>query len=246
MSQPRESDRDLRGLDWSIPFVLWGSVAQAALGATYLVALAVGSLGGTLVYPPPDWLQTVAALATLGEGPLLVIVIAGLGASAGSNKRALAVIAVCFTSLFALSVSINRFSQLGVIRQSAGHGSPRPGIDWFLPYGADSIMLGLEYLGWGWFLGLGMIFAAGLVGRSGLDRAIRVIAITYGVLGIAASAGFLIPNAMSVVGFVAWGPMLLAFAVLLVIRSIAEKRRLGGKSPQNKSLESTAGRPAGE
>ena len=126
MSQPRESDRDLGGLDWSIPFVLWGSVAQAALGATYLVALAVGSFGGTLVYPPPDWLQTVAALATLGEGPLLVIVIAGLGASAGSNKRALAVIAVCFTSLFALSVSINRFSQLGVIRQSAGHGSPRP------------------------------------------------------------------------------------------------------------------------
>ena len=103
-------------------------------------------------------------------------------------------------------------------------------------------MLGLEYLGWGWFLGLGMIFAAGLVGRSGLDRVIRVIAITYGVLGIAASAGFLIPNAMSAVGFVAWGPMLLAFAVLLVIRSIAEKRRLGGKSPQNKSLESTAGR----
>src|SRR5512136_3238019 len=110
MHQPRSPDSLPRVRDWSPLIVLWGSVAQAVVGTTYLVAVVVGILRGVFVIPLPDWLETVGAIATMAEAPLLVMVVAALGASAGNGRRALAVIAVCFTSLFALSVSINRFS----------------------------------------------------------------------------------------------------------------------------------------
>jgi hypothetical protein len=73
-----------------------------------------------------------------------------------------------------------------------------------------------------------MIFTSALLGHSRVDRSIKALAILYGVLGITAAVAFLIPDALSILGFVAWGSVLLAIALLVAIRSAAGNRRPRG------------------
>ena len=78
------------------------------------------------------------------------MMMAGLHAITPPSKKILSQISLGFTLLFALAVSINRFSQLGVVRQASQAGNVE-GLSWFLAYGDYSIFLGWEYLGWAWF-----------------------------------------------------------------------------------------------
>ena len=82
--------------------------------------------------------------------PVIVMMMAGLHAITPPSKKILSQISLGFTLLFALAVSINRFSQLGVVRQASQAGNVE-GLSWFLAYGDYSIFLGWEYLGWAWF-----------------------------------------------------------------------------------------------
>jgi len=54
--------------------------------------------------------------------------------------------------IFAAQTSINRYVALTVVRQSLAAGNT-DGLQWFLPYTWPSIMLAIEYLAWGFFLG---------------------------------------------------------------------------------------------
>lgn len=195
------------------------------VGVLYVVVLGIALLRGAFAFPPPEWLQLFGGVTSMIECPLLVMLVAAMGALSSRDRRVLATIALAFTTLFALAVSINRFSQLGVVRQSAGLTTV-PGIEWFLAYGTNSIMLGLEYLGWGWFLGMGMFFTAGILGKGPRERAVRVLAIVYGALGLTASIGFLMPSALSLVGFAAWGLVLPAVTLLLTIELWIRKAKL--------------------
>ena len=131
-------------------------------------------------------------------------------------KKVMSLASLGFTLLFALAVSINRFSQLGVVRQATLAGRVE-GISWFMAYGDYSIMLGLEYLGWAWFLGLAMLCAAPLFSGGRLEWCIRWLMVIYGVLGLVSSAGFLLGNWLSLLGFVAWGVVLVIITGLLTV-----------------------------
>jgi hypothetical protein len=102
-----------------------------------------------------------------------------------------------------------------VVRQAALAGQVT-GIDWFRAYGTYSIMFGLEYLGWTWFLGLAMWCAAPIFEGNGSNRVLRYAMMVYGILGVVSSVGFLLGNWLAVLGFVAWGPVLIVVMGLLM------------------------------
>jgi hypothetical protein len=91
------------------------------------------------------------------------------------------------------------------------------GINWFLPYGDHSIMLGLEFLGWSWFLGLAFLFAAPLFSGGTLQRWLRGLSLLYGLLALVSAIGFLLNSMLSLLGFVAWGGVLVILTALLAV-----------------------------
>jgi hypothetical protein len=185
-------------------------------GITYFLVILIAIISGNLTFPPSETLQLFGGISSLIVCPLLVVMMASLHAVTPPFKRVLSQVSLGFTLLFALAVSINRFSQLGVVRQAALTGRTE-GISWFLAYGDYSVLLGLEYLGWAWFLGLALLFAAPLFSGGRLDGWIRRLMVLYGALGIVSSIGFLLGNWLSLLGFVAWGVVLYIITALLAV-----------------------------
>jgi hypothetical protein len=194
----------------------WSALVTTIGGVIYFLVLLWAILTGEFTFPPSDSIQLFGGIASLFFCPLLVILIASLHTVTPPEKKVFSQISLGFTLLFALSVSINRFTQLGVVRQGLSTGTTE-GIEWFLPYGERSIMLGLEFLGWGWFLGLALIFAAPLFSKEKYQIWLRWLSVAYGVLGIISAVAFLAANPLSAIGFVAWGLVLFVITALLVV-----------------------------
>jgi hypothetical protein len=130
------------------------------------------------------------------------------------EKKVFSQIAMGFTLLFAMAVTINRFTQLGIVQQSIAAGKV-DGLHWFLPYGERSVMLGLEYLGWSWFLGLAFICVAPLFSKGNLERWLRGLLLLYAALALTSAVGFLTGSLLALLGFVAWGVVLIFVTALL-------------------------------
>lgn len=188
----------------------FSAAAATALGVIYFLCIVYAALTGGMTLPPPQWLQTAAGLISLVTCPLLVALMAAVHAAAPPSKHALSLTALGLTVIFAAFVSINRFTQFGAARLAA---AGTPGLDWFLPYGERSAMLGLEIAGWGWFLGLALLAAAPL-----FSGRLRALCVLYAVLGIVAAVAFLLESPLSAVGFVAWGLVLFLITGLLALR----------------------------
>ena len=174
------------------------------------------NLTGNFNFPPSGFLQLFGGVSSLVLCPLLVVLMASLHSILPSGKKALSLISLGFTLLFAMAVSINRFSQLGVVQQILATGTTA-GIEWFLPYGEHSIMFGLELLGWGWFLGLAMLFAAPLFSNGKLELWLRWLLVLYAVLGLVCALAFLLNSPLSVIGFAAWGLVLYIITALMAV-----------------------------
>ena len=87
-------------------------------------------------------------------------------------------------------------------------------LDWFLPYGDHSVMLGLEMMGWGWFLGLAFLFAVPLFSEPWL----RGLSISYAVLGFTSAIAYLLASPLSAIGFIAWGLVLYIITALVAVQ----------------------------
>lgn len=203
--------------NWASSVGFWSAVIATFGGVVYFLVILAALPTNQFAYPPSNALQLFGGISNLGLCPVFVILMACLHIVTPAEKKVFSQISLAFTLLFAVAVSINRFTQLGVVRQSIASGSVQ-GLDWFLPYGDHSIMLGLEIMGWGWFLGLAMLFAAPLFtkGKSGLW--LCGFSIIYGVLGLVSSIAYLLASPVSVVGFVAWGLILYIITALLASR----------------------------
>lgn len=202
--------------NWAYPLGVWSALITTLGGVIYFVAILAALLTGQFTFPPSDALQLFGGISSLVLCPLLVILMACLHTVTPAERKAFSQICLAFTLLFAIAVSINRFTQLGVVRQSIASGTA-PGVDWFLPYGDHSIMLGLEMMGWGWFLGLAMLFAAPLFSKGKVELWLRGLMILYGVLGLISAVAYLMASPLSVVGFVAWGLVLFIITALLAV-----------------------------
>jgi hypothetical protein len=202
--------------DWAFSLGFWSALIATLGGSIYFLVILAALLTSQFTYPPPNALQLFGGISSLLLCPVLVILMACLHAITPTEKKIYSQISLAFTLLFAMAVSINRFTQLGVVRQSIRLGLVQ-GVDWFLPYGDHSIMLGLEMMGWGWFLGLAMLFAAPLFGQGKLERWLCGLLIAYGALGLVSSIAYLLASPLSVVGFVAWGLILFIITALLAV-----------------------------
>jgi len=193
----------------------WSSVLTALLGAAYLVMLVAFFATQGLVFPPSPVVQLTAGVITFLTAPTLVVVFAAIREEPGMGG-VLGTVGLCFAVLFAAVVCINRFVQLTVVQQAPA-GPDTPDLARFVPYSTGSVMFALEMLGWGFFIALAALFVAPLFSGGRLQLAIRATFVAFGVLSLTSVAGFVSETALTAVGFIAWGPLLLALAVLLAV-----------------------------
>jgi hypothetical protein len=210
---PDDKDTETR-LDLICSLGFWSAVVATGIGIIYFLVIVAAALTGQMTFPPPGWLQLAGGLISLFYCPVIVAVMVSLHTVAPPEKRAFSQLALSFTLLFATVVTINRFVQLGVVRQSLALGETE-GITWFLAYGERSIMFALEILGWGWFLGLALLFAIPVFANRGYQRWLRWLLCLYGVLALTSAAAHLLGSPLTAVGFVAWGFALYLITALL-------------------------------
>lgn len=194
----------------------WASVYSVVGGGSYFLVLIYSVLteGYASLISPPPFVQLAGGISTFLSVPGLVILFTAIHYVHEGDHKILGSLGVSFITLFAATVSINRFVQLTVIQQSL----PDMPADLmrFLPYSPGSVMFAMEILGWGFFSSLAAIFVAPLFSSSPLNKAIRWLFILYAVCSflsvISVSTNILIPT-----GPIAWGPILLALSILLAI-----------------------------
>ena len=167
-------------------------------------------------FPPSPFVQLAGGVITLLTAPTLVLLFAAILHAAPQEARIYGTLGLSFTLLFAISVSINRFVQLTVVRLSPV-GPASSDLARFLPYSTGSIMFALEMLGWGVFSSLAMLSVAPLFRGGGQRRAIRWLLLAYALFSLLSAVGFATNSALTAAGFVAWGPLLFAIALLLTV-----------------------------
>ena len=192
------------------------AVVITVVGVIYLVALAILAVTGQFVMPPSQPVQLFGAVVTILIAPLLVVLLACVHQDTPDARRVYSLCALAFTVLFAAMVSINRYVQLTVVQQGLMHGTVET-LEPFLPYGSNSVMFSLEILGWGFFLSLASLCVAPVFAGKGIERWLRGLFITYGLLGLTGALGLVLASPISAVGFVAWGPVLDAITALLAV-----------------------------
>jgi hypothetical protein len=119
---------------------------------------------------------------------------------------------------------MNRFVQLTVIRLSPP-GPASQDLARFLPYSTESVMFALEILGWGFFLSLAALFVAPLFGGNKRQNSIRWLLILFALFSLMSVIGFVTATPITAGAFVAWGPILLALAILLAVHFRSGERR---------------------
>jgi hypothetical protein len=192
------------------------SVNKHSGGIIYFLVILGMVLRGQFTFPPSGGLQLFGGIISLIFCPLIVLLMASLHTVTIPEKKVFSQSSLAFTMLFAISVTINRFTQLGVVRQSMAAGIIE-GLNWFLPYGDHSVMLGLEMMGWGWFLGLALLMAAPIFSIGKLQVWIKWLMVFYGVLGIISAVAYLVASPISAIGFIAWGLILFIITSLMTV-----------------------------
>ena len=159
-----------------------GSAAAAlvaAIGATYVVVLAVGISRYGLSRPIADPVLAVMEALTLLAAPALVVAMAAVREWAPPERRLTATAALAFAVIFAGITSVVHFVELTAVRQLGGGGMAWPSA----PYAA-------ELLAWDWFLGLALLFAApAFQADRGRERRVRRAFVASGALALAGTAG---------------------------------------------------------
>jgi hypothetical protein len=191
----------------------WFSLMLAILGGVYLILL-IGYFGSQgFVFPPTPFVQTVGGIVTILSAPVLVVIFAAIRQFTPAEKSILGTLGLVFCALFAMSVSINRFIQLTVVRFNPSSAD----LARFQAYSTDSVMFALEILGWGFFLSIAAVCVAPLFDGNRLRLAIRWLWIGFAFFSFMAVVGYVSATPLTALAFLAWGPGLLALAILLAI-----------------------------
>jgi hypothetical protein len=194
----------------------WSSVYIGALGAFYLLLLIFNFSTGGFSFPPSQTVQLIGGIVTFLTVPGLVVQFTAIRYVKEPDNRVLGSLGISFITLFAATVSINRFVQLTVIQQSIPGEASRD-LARFLPYATGSVMFALEMLGWGCFSSLAALSVAPLFSGSRFNRSIRWLFVAYALLSFTSIIGFMTGIPIAALAFIAWGPILLALAILLSI-----------------------------
>ena len=194
----------------------WSSVFVAVLGVVYLCLISIYFATEGFVFPPSQIVQLIGGIVTFLTVPGLIILFHAIQHIKDWENKVLGSLGITFITLFAATVSINRFVQLTIIQQSLP-GAASQDLARFLPYSTGSVMFALEMLGWGFFSSLAALSVAPLFQGSRLNIAIRWLFVSYALFSLTGVIGFAIESPISSAAFVAWGPILLVLSILLAI-----------------------------
>jgi hypothetical protein len=194
----------------------WSSLYIAVLGAIYLLLLIINFSTAGFAFPPGQSVQLAGGIITFLTAPGLIVLFTAIRFEKEEENKILGSLGITFITLFAAMVSINRFVQLTIIQQSLPDAASQD-LARFLPYSSGSVMFALEMLGWGFFSSLAALAVAPLFSGSRLDLSIRWLFMVYALFSFMGVIGFATQTPVTAVAFVAWGPILLALAVLLTI-----------------------------
>lgn len=192
----------------------WASVLGAVLAGIYLLILIFSIVTEGLVLPPGPFVQLAGGLITFITVPVLIVMFTAIRYVNEGDNKVLGSLGVSFITLFAATVSINRFVQLTVIQQSMP--DVPADLTRFLPYAPGSVMLALEVLGWGFFSSLAAAFVAPLFSSSPLKNAIRWLFILYAIFSFLSAFSYATKIPIPT-GPIAWGPIFLALSILLSV-----------------------------
>jgi hypothetical protein len=128
----------------------WSSVYIAVLGVIYLLLLGINFSTDGFSFPPNQTVQIYGGIITFLTVPGLLVQFSSIRYVKDWENKILGSLGVTFITLYAATVSINRFVQLPVILQGAGSQD----LSRLLPYATGSVMFALEMLGWGFFSSL--------------------------------------------------------------------------------------------
>jgi hypothetical protein len=191
----------------------WSSVYIAVLGVIYLLLLIINFSTQGFAFPPSQFVQLSGGIITFLTIPGLIVQFAAIRYTNDGENKILGSLGITFITLFAATVSINRFVQLTVIQQ----GGSSADLARFLPYAAGSILFALEMLGWGFFSSLAALAVAPLFHGSSLKTSIRWLFVAYALFSFMAVIGYATNLPITAAAFIAWGPILTALAILLAV-----------------------------
>lgn len=196
--------------------VFWSSLLIALMGLLYAAVLGAAAALGALTLPPTEPVGSLAAVDTIIVSILLVVLVVGIDTMTPLARRPFSRLSVVFTAMFAVAVTINRFVQLTIVRQSTAAGDTTD-LRRFMPYDPRSAMFALEILGWGFFLGLAALCLVPVLRGPGVRTWIARLFGLYGVLGLACAVGLVLDSPFTSVGFLAWGGVLPLGASLIAV-----------------------------
>jgi hypothetical protein len=191
-------------------------IGIAMLGGVYLLTLVISFSMEGFTFPPAPIVQLMGGIITFLTVPSLLILFTAIRFVNDENNKVLGSLGISFITLFAATVSINRFVQLTVIRQSPP-GIASQDLTRFLPYATGSILFALEMLGWGFFSSLAALSVAPLFSISRLNLSIRWLFIAYALFSFMSIIGYATETPVTAGGFIAWGPILMALSILTAI-----------------------------
>lgn len=191
----------------------WSSVYIAVLGVIYLILLIISFSSQGFVDPPSQFVQLSGGIITFLTVPGLIVQFTAIRYVTDNENKILGSLGITFITLFAATVSINRFVQLTVIQQGAGSSD----LARFLPYASGSVMFALEMLGWGFFSSLAALSVAPLFHGTRVNNSIRWLFLAYALFSFMAVIGYATNLPIIAAAFIAWGPILTALAVLLAV-----------------------------
>jgi hypothetical protein len=194
----------------------WSSVLIAILGVIYLLLLVIYFSTEGFTFPPNQTVQLIGGIVTFLTVPGLIVLFTAIRYVRDWENKVLGSLGITLITLFAATVSINRFVQLTVIQQSTP-GASSQDLARFLPYATGSVMFALEMLGWGFFSSLAALSVAPLFYGSRLNITIRWLFVLYALFSFTGVIGYATESPISAAAFIAWGPLLLLLAIFLAL-----------------------------
>ncbi len=201
---------------YNLRFGIWISISGVVLALAYLGAM-VATASSSSGFPPVEPYGMLISIISLLSGIVILILFAVIHACTPDDRKLLSLIALAFATLFAGVTSINRFTHLAIVRPGLYMGKSS-GIDWFTPYGAYSIMTGMENLAWGFFLGLAFIFLTPVFNGGRFERLLSWTLAGNGILCLVSVLALPLGITwLTYVGALAWGPGFIFLCILLII-----------------------------
>ena len=160
----------------------------SVVGLAYITVTLLGFLSLESPEAPiadPHFL--IMELLTLIIAPLMVVSMVAVHDYAEENDKGYAFAAIVFMALMAGITS----SVHGVIMALGDRTAANP---LFFSFEWPSVVYILDIIAWDWFFALSMLFAAPVFHKCSLDRTIRLLMISSGILSIAGLAGAAVGN----------------------------------------------------